>query len=273
MIIGISGRKGSGKDLVGEIIQYLTSPNVGSKGTFLECKEQGYVYDVIFENKKFADKLKDMVCLLIGCTREQLEDQEFKAKSLGEEWTVYEDHIDSKAEVLLGDGSCKLAVTLTPRKILQLLGTEGVRDIIHPNAWVNSLMVDYKSKLFNRTTKEEYEKGKPIVWEDGKYPNWIITDMRFPNELKAIEDKKGITIRVERPKFIECTCIRHEESNGCFHCDYSGKIEDVESVDNHSSETALDNAEFDYIIENSGSVVDLVDMVKQLLLDEGILKE
>ena len=30
------------------------------------------------EIKKFADKLKDIVCLLIGCTREQLEDQEFK---------------------------------------------------------------------------------------------------------------------------------------------------------------------------------------------------
>jgi hypothetical protein len=39
-----------------------------------------------FEIKKYADKLKDFVCILIGCTREQLEDQEFKEKELGEEW-------------------------------------------------------------------------------------------------------------------------------------------------------------------------------------------
>ena len=39
--------------------------------------------------KKFADKLKDIVCLLIGCTREQLEDSEFKNKELGEEWRVH----------------------------------------------------------------------------------------------------------------------------------------------------------------------------------------
>ena len=38
---------------------------------------------------KFADKLKDIVCLLIGCTRQQLECREFKEKELGEEWGVW----------------------------------------------------------------------------------------------------------------------------------------------------------------------------------------
>ena len=37
-----------------------------------------------FEIKKFADKLKDIVCLLLGCTREQLEDRGIKSLSLQE---------------------------------------------------------------------------------------------------------------------------------------------------------------------------------------------
>ena len=31
-----------------------------------------------------------------------------------------------------------------------------------------------------------------------EYPNWIITDCRFPNEAKAIKDRDGISIRVNR---------------------------------------------------------------------------
>ena len=33
----------------------------------------------------------------------------------------------------------------------------------------------------------------------GTFPNWIITDVRFHNEVKAIKDRKGILVRVERP--------------------------------------------------------------------------
>ena len=34
-------------------------------------------------------------------------------------------------------------IKLTPRLILQLLGTDCGRDIIHPNIWVNSTMMAY----------------------------------------------------------------------------------------------------------------------------------
>ena len=67
MIIGISGKALSGKDTVANIIQWL-----------------------ILKEEKDADKLKDMVCLLLGCTREQLEDPKFKESTLGEEWVKYE---------------------------------------------------------------------------------------------------------------------------------------------------------------------------------------
>lgn len=96
MIISISGKISSGKDTVGKIIQYLTwrANNKTSysikeyleinKTTLDECCSLSP-----FKIKKFADKLKDIVCLLINCTKEQLEDAEFKNKELGEEWNLY----------------------------------------------------------------------------------------------------------------------------------------------------------------------------------------
>ena len=81
-IIGVSGRIQSGKDTVGKIIQYLTNK---SNAYRFDLKVD-YSYKSDWQIKKFADKLKDIVCILLNCTREQLEDREFKEKELGEEW-------------------------------------------------------------------------------------------------------------------------------------------------------------------------------------------
>ena len=71
----------------------------------------------------------------------------------------------------------------------------------------------------------------------------IITDMRFPNELEAIKKHNGITIRINRG-LVERT----------------GKmIQEPE----HISETALDNAEFDYVIENDCTIDDLIEKVRR----------
>ena len=90
-------------------------------------------------------------------------------------------------------------------------------------------------------------------------PNWIITDMRFPNELKAIEDKGGITIRVERVKPREVFLINTHQTINTF-------------TKEHESETALDNAKFDYIIENDGTLLELIAKVRQILIEQKILK-
>jgi len=161
--------------------------------------------DSDYQIKKFAGKLKEIAALLIGCNVSDFEDREFKEAKLGEEWD-----------------------DLTPRKLLQLLGTEAGRQIIHPNIWVNALFADYGERIFN-------DGG----WE---YPNWIITDVRFPNEAQAIRDRGGIMIRIERP--------------GCeSHC--GGQ---------HASETALDTYDFDYVIDNEGNIDELIEKIKQLEL-------
>ena len=63
-IISISGKIGAGKDTVAQMIQEATNYH--------------------FEIRRFADNLKDIVCMLIGCTREQLEDRSIKSLSLQE---------------------------------------------------------------------------------------------------------------------------------------------------------------------------------------------
>jgi hypothetical protein len=211
-LIGISGKINSGKDLAGKILNDLSGD--------------------IFENKKFADKLKNIVCMLIGCTREQLEDRDFKEKELGEEWWYYTDSLfnstDSEENLYsyskyhrqLKNDLDFYIIKLTPRTLLQLLGTECGRQIIHPNIWVNALFADYD-------TSSNYDS------------NWIITDVRFPNECQAIKDRGGIVIKINR---------------------------DSDVVDNHSSETALDNYDgFDFVVDNNGSIDDLTNNLIKII--------
>ena len=209
-LIGISGKLGSGKDTVGKILQYL-SAQIKLKSDYSHIKDVDfdhnlidvlnglslYNYDSAFKIKKFADKLKDIVCLLIGCTREQLEDREFKEKELGEEWwyyDLYKEHfpyIKTKSENpdSWHERVKDRVVKLTPRKLLQLLGTEAGREIIHPNIWVNALFADYRGVIDERANISNWQS------------KWIITDVRFPNEVQSIKDNSGHVYWMKRAVF------------------------------------------------------------------------
>jgi hypothetical protein len=249
-LIGISGKIGSGKDTVGSILQYLSSEEYSngnySYASFLVDKDSSY------QIKKFADKLKEIVCLLIGCTREQLEDREFKERPLGKDWIShwYKDNKGKKflTQTALGALNHPDAATtgqdmLTPRTLMQLLGTEAGREIIHPNIWVNALFADYE-KVMRTNANEDHELFN--------MPNWIITDVRFPNEVLAVKNRGGIVIRVNRPL--------EKLSNSKL-----PKLKQT-SITQHDSETALDNYYFQYFIENDGSIEDLIEKVKELKL-------
>ena len=252
MIVAISGRMNSGKDTVAFILQILDKIRRNEGKYFLKKKSNNdierllsytdynkYYYQDLqrWKIKKFADKLKDIVCLLINCSREQLEDEEFKSKKLGKEWNYYQyvlkEHeyfgkrLKTKREVLnyfkiksedyLKEFEEVRKFSITPRQILQLLGTECGREIIHPNIWVNALFSSY---------------------DDLKIDNWIITDLRFFNELKAIKERNGITIRINRKP----------EDEIC-----------------HPSEVELDDyQDWDYVIENDGSISDLITKVRDI---------
>ena len=285
MIITISGRIGSGKDITGQIIQHL----IAWKKTPIK---ENYIDDVLlslnnsvnntnngWEIKKFADKLKDIVCLLIGCTREQLEDREFRDIPLGEEWNKWkvqeskgkiswkELYFSTKEEAInyikkyhRFQQESEL-IKLTPRTLLQLLGTEAGRNIIHPDIWVNSLFSEYKvGKITDKPTYHQINKDRWI-----EYPNWIITDNRFPNETKRVKKEGGLTIKIERD-----FNLRHPGYNN---------LEEVKQKDielykqlTHFSETALDDyTDWDHIIQNNGSLEDLIESVKQIMKKEDII--
>lgn len=430
-LISISGRAGHGKDLTGKIINILlNSPQLNNEGvmTFLE---KDVISSKNWHIKKFADKLKDIVCILIGCSREQLEDQEFKETELGLEWDKWKitsqfdtTYYMTKQEALESHGGYyePELIKMTPRLMLQLMGTECGRQVIHPEIWVTSLFSTYtgdtemwtpiksyeslyeisnmgrvrslnrivtygenKGNYHTRTGQylkgtlssgyetvslsgkthsihvlvakhfvEGYKEGyvvnhidynkvnnfyKNLEWvtagqnilhnkktlrgafgesqKDSKltnddvvlirnlmkdgvkqrviaknfnvspttisdikkgkkwshvgkeipvinaitpkfHPDWIITDCRFPNELKAVEDKGGVTIRVTRPKEREVFLMNANE------------VIDTTIIE-HISETALDSAVFQYEITNDGTLDELIDKVRNILEKEGLL--
>lgn len=72
-----------------------------------------------------------------------------------------------------------------------------------------------------------------------EYDNWIITDCRFPNEAKMVSDYGGKVVRINRTGF--------------------------GPVNNHPSETAIDDWDFDAIIENNGTLEDLKESARILM--------
>jgi hypothetical protein len=244
-LIAINGYKSSGKDTVGSIIQYLIWKNKVELGylplanyTLDNFKTSGDNLSG-WKIKKFANKLKDIVCILLSCTREQLEDHDFKEKELGKEWWLYTDGITSVPYIggnkkILDNYNTRI-LKLTPRLILQQLGTEGMRDAVHPNIHVNGLFADLeREKLY-----EKLEQKESFI-----YPNIIITDMRFDNEYQAVKSRNGITIRVNK---------------------------NLDNKDFHQSEIELDNHTFDYVIDNNGTIEDLIKQVREILFKEHII--
>jgi hypothetical protein len=242
MIIGINGKIGSGKDTVGRIIQYLTS-EYDTRYVYADWVDRVENYNSNtyspWEIKKFAGKLKQTASLLTGIPVEKFEDQEFKKTYLGEEWNSPYNIPFSGPDFVEHDGA------MTVRTLLQRLGTEAMRDNLHENVWVNALFADYKPLKVRSADSFDLETY------DGKYPKWIITDMRFENELEAIVRRKGITIRVVR--------------------DYAlrGGPEDPKNL--HPSETSLDDALMHYEIINDGTIEDLIERVKEILIKEGVI--
>ena len=139
-LVVICGRRNSGKDELTKMLQYWTNPHYNEHITYREYSAGDYRFSSVFENKKFADKLKELVAHLIGCTLEQLEDRDFKEGELGEEWWYINAYLQTYDYKLNKDRfdaefvNLNL-VKLTPRSILQTLGTEAGRKLIHPQIW------------------------------------------------------------------------------------------------------------------------------------------
>lgn len=258
MIIGISGKIGSGKDTVGKIIQYLCSTSHLKDNNIDDWKVSNFINTSNWQIKKFADKLKQCISIITGISREDLEKEEVKNKLLTEEWHYsIEGHQIEGFKRVPGH-----RYAMSVRQLLQEFGTDACRNIIHPDFWVNALFSDYKIEYPNfnyNNNPNDIRSLSSKEKENSAYPNWIITDVRFPNELKAIKDRGGITIRIERnnnlKNFFQLKNRNHSITTAII----------------HPSETALDNAEFDYSIDNNSIIKQLIEKVKEILIKEKII--
>ena len=183
--------------------------------------------------KRFSGKLKQIASILTGIPEEKFEDQEFKKTNLGPEWNYLVGYLKP-----IGHGSVESSidsVPMTVRMFLQNLGTDAIRKNLHHNAWVNALFADYKP----------VDTRYLGINQSRQMPNWVIPDVRFKNEAQAIKDRGGIIIRVDRPG--------------------------VGPVNNHPSETELNDGIFDYKIANASDLISLKQSVKVILEKEELL--
>jgi len=138
MIIGLLGFIGSGKGTAGEILA-----------------EKGFI------QLSFADSLKDATSAIFGWSRDLLEGDTEISREFRETIDLF--------------WSGKFGKDITPRYILQIMGTEVMRNNLLNSIWVDSL----ERKLL-------------------QHENVVVTDVRFINEIKFLHDLGGILLQIDR---------------------------------------------------------------------------
>lgn len=183
-----------------------------------------------FRRESFANSLKDAVAYVFGWDRTMLEGRTKAAR----EWR---EQVDPWWANRLG------MPHLTPRWVLQYWGTEVCRKAFHDDIWIASL----ENKLRNSTD------------------DIVISDCRFPNEIKSIKDAGGIVIRVVRGPEPEWYDAAESVNRGEYqNTTWALSKTILEKSKIHASETAWVGTEFDFVLDNNGTIEDLFDQVKSL---------
>jgi hypothetical protein len=180
-----------------------------------------------FRRESFANTLKDAVSAVFGWDRTMLEGRTKAAREWREQvdpW--WAERLDMP--------------NLTPRWILQYWGTEVCRKGFHDDIWIASL----ENKL--RNSRDDV----------------VISDCRFPNEIKSIKDAGGIIVWVKRGELPEWYDIAVQANQG-----NNVAINELKMKKIHASETSWVGTEFDVVLDNNGSIDDLYDEVRSLVLD------
>jgi len=256
-LIGISGKMGHGKDTVAKIIQYLIATSRHNHNmTFYEYQDIFLDSDKWSEwkIKKFATPIKQIASIMTGISIEKMETQEDKEVMLGEEW--YKSCSLINCDVCKEEKLCKVRFTnnkyikTSLRRLLQRIGDVMLQ--IHSDWLLNVMFRDYT--LTRYQYKDENEGYST-------YPNWIISDLRKPNEYNKIKELGGKCIKIIKTPNLK--------GNDAFKQIY----EVMPSEYNHISETALNSiTDWDYIIDaEHGDIDSLIKQVKEMLIKFKIL--
>lgn len=185
-----------------------------------------------FRRESFANTLKDAVAQVFGWDRTMLEGRTKTAR----EWR---EQVDPWWSERLG------IPNLTPRWVLQYWGTEVCRKGFHDDIWIASL----ENKL--RNSRDDV----------------VISDCRFPNEIKSIKDAGGIVIRIVRgpePEWYEAAL---DVNKGHKHLGWAIGRKKLEDLKIHASETAWIGTNFDAVLDNNKDLTHLYSQLTHLLED------
>jgi len=186
-----------------------------------------------FRRDSFANTLKDAVAAVFGWDRVLLEGRTKEAR----EWR---EQVDPWWAERLNKPN------LTPRWILQYWGTEVCRNGFHDDIWIASL----ENKM--RKTKD----------------NIVISDVRFPNEIKAIHNAGGIVVRVKRGDDPEWYQDAVNMNAGPQNMSWAISKMRMEQRKIHASETAWVGGAIDNTIDNNGTIDDLFAQIRNLVEDQ-----
>jgi hypothetical protein len=178
-----------------------------------------------YRRESFAGTLKDAVSSIFGWDRTLLEGRTRESR----EWR---ETVDSWWADRLN------IPNLTPRFVLQHWGTDVCRVAFHDDIWIASL----ENKICKTTD------------------NIVISDVRFPNEIKAIHRSGGLVIRIKRgpdPDWIDQAILAN---SGDGHAKQY-----LKSINVHDSESAWAGCTIDHVISNDTTIDELYQQLQIMI--------
>ena len=209
MIIGICGLIGSGKGTVADILVDYHD----------------------FKKISFADKVKDGASAIFGWDRALLEGDTDRSRL----WREKQDDFWSN----------ETGMEVTPRLVLQLLGTDCMRNGFYDGIWVSLV--------------------KKHMVENPHY-NYVIPDVRFPNEMKMIRELGGEVWQVRRGE-LPAWWATAKSVNQNWETVSESHTMNVVFPDVHQSEWRWvdEDEQFNKILTNDSSLDALYSLVEQTL--------
>ena len=175
-----------------------------------------------FQHESFANSLKDATASIFNWDRAMLEGDTSASRAQRE---TVDEWWNERLQI----------PDFTPRVALQILGTDILRNHFHADIWVLSMEARIK---------------------DAKQ-NVVITDVRFPNEVRSIRELGGKIVRIKRgddPEWFSLAASDHESMPVIY-------------PNVHASEYSWAGTTPDYLIDNKGTIGDLRKIVNDLLED------
>jgi hypothetical protein len=186
-----------------------------------------------YRRDSFANTLKDAVACVFGWDRVLLEGRTAEAR----EWREQVDPWWAERMNM---------PHLTPRWVLQYWGTDVLRKGFHDDIWIASL----ENKM--RKTGD----------------NIVISDVRFPNEIKAIHTAGGIVVRIKRGNDPEWYQDAVNMNEGCRNMSWLMSTDKLKKLGIHASETSWVGGNIDHTVYNDTTIDTLFDQIKTII-DQG----